>query len=108
MATPPLNPVTWPVGETVATDVVPMLQTPPEEPSVNATESPTQTEVEPTMIPALGNGFTVITLDVAQPPAASVYVIVSAPNPMPVTNPAGLTDAMLDELVLHTPEPPSV
>ena len=66
-------PATTPFVPTVAIDVLPLLQLPPEVPSVKFTDEPVQTLPAP-VIPA-GNGFTVTAVAIPHPtPGAMVSI----------------------------------
>lgn len=82
-----------------ATDGFDEYQVPPP-PSVNADVAPMQIVVFPVI--AVGNGFTVTTALVLQPPGI-VYVIVAVPEEVPVTTPLVLIVPIKILLVLHAP-----
>src|SRR5579859_7846419 len=101
MAVPNDIPVTVPLVPTVATDALLLLHTPPTSvPGPRVVVCPTQIPDVP--VNAGGIGLTV-TIIVAKHPVESVYVIVAVPPDIPVTNPEGLTVAILVALLLHEP-----
>jgi len=64
-ATPVNEPLALPI---VTIDVLVLVHTPPEAPSVNVVVPPVTTEVLPDIVPALGNGLTVTTAVAAELP----------------------------------------
>jgi hypothetical protein len=70
---PAAKPVTLPVlGSTVATEVVPLDQAPPETVLLNIMFDPIHTVEAPLIVPALGTGFTAITADAVCDPQTVV------------------------------------
>ena len=63
VAAPEAIPVTIPEDPTVATDAVLLLHVPPVALSDNAVVAASHTEVAPVMLPAFGEGFTVIVFE---------------------------------------------
>ena len=93
-------PVTNPVDDIVATEVVTLLQTPPPMASVSVSVNVWHIGALPDM--AVGCGFTVTTAVAKQPPAIE-YVIVAVPADTPVTTPVALTVAV--PVLVHVPLP---
>ena len=111
VAVPAVMPVTLPVEPTVAILVEPELHIPPPEASVKFIIDPAHTVIRPFIIPASGNGLTVIISVALKVPQLllTVYDIVAVPAVMPVRLPVEPTVAMLVEPELHIPPPePSV
>jgi hypothetical protein len=83
------------------------VQVPPLAVEVKVVTLPTQRAEVPVMVPALGAAVTVITKveeALAQPPVPlTVYVIVAVPAAAPVTTPALLIGAMLEEVEVQVP-----
>ena len=65
---PPPTPRTTPAPETVATDVIVLLQTPPGVGSESVIVLPTQTVDGPVIVPAVGATATVTVADAVQVP----------------------------------------
>jgi hypothetical protein len=104
-AVPPDTPVTVPVLVTVATDVLPLLHTPPEVASLSDMVEPAHM-IEPPLMDE-GSGLTVTTVVAMQLPP-NVYVIVVVPELTPETIPDAPTVATAVLLLLHVPPPASV
>jgi hypothetical protein len=83
------------------------VQVPPLPVELKVVTLPTQRAEVPVMVPALGAAVTVITKveeALAQPPVPlTVYVIVAVPAAVPVTTPALLIGAMLEEVEVQVP-----
>ena len=62
------------IWTTVATDVVLLLQVPPDTLLLNMMVDPTHTEEAPLIVPALGTGFTVMVADAVVDPQIFVTV----------------------------------
>jgi hypothetical protein len=77
--------VTIPVEPIVAVPVIDDDHVPPDVALVRVILAPTHTLVAPDIVPAVGSGFTVITLlEEAEPHAVvMLYVMVSAPEVIP-------------------------
>ena len=105
--TPADTPVTIPPVELmVATDVLTLVQPPPETPSLSVIIAPTHTGTFPVM--PVGVGLTVIVSASAQPPV-TVYEIMVVPRANPDTIPEDAP--MVATVVLpltHVPATPSV
>lgn len=67
VSTPAVTPVTIPEASTVATRVLVLLHTPPVTEPVTVMVLPAHTAVGPDIVPAVGNGFTVITVVLIHP-----------------------------------------
>ncbi len=81
VADPGATPLTMPVLLTAAIEVLLLLHVPPVLPSVNVITESTATALEPVIVPAAGNGFTVNAVDTAlaaQEPAYAVNVYTPA------------------------------
>ena len=102
IAVPAATPVTMPLtGSIVATPVLPLVQLPLPDASLNDVLASGQTSIVPSI--AEGSGFTVTTAVVIQP-MEDVYVIVAVPGLKPVTTPnKALTGAIVMSLLLHVP-----
>ena len=98
---PPATPVTMPPADTLATEGVPLLHTPPGTVLVSSDVWPTQTFADPLI--GAGNGFTVTIRTALQPVTGSVYIIVSRPALIPVTTPVAETVPIAGVVVLHAP-----
>ena len=101
------------VAPTVATEVLPLLQTPAPPDAVaslNGMVKPVHTLPGPVIVPANGDTSTVtIVVVVADPQNAlvSVYIMVVVPTLIPVTMPeVEPTLPLLGILLLHVPVPP--
>lgn len=94
-------PVTTPLLFTVATDVLPLLHTPP--PVVEDSDAvvPTQTVTAPAGVIAEGNGLTKSVVPVVHVPM--LYVMVVVPPATPVATPPELMVAMAVLLLAHAP-----
>jgi len=97
--TPNTDPV---VADTLAIDVLLLLQLPPVVASDNVVESPTQTDVLPVI--TAGTGFTVIGVALMHP-VDKVYVIDNVPDVTPVTIPVEPTVANAVLLLAQVPPP---
>lgn len=101
-----VSPVTNPVRlPTEATEGFELLQVPDPEGSENVMADPRQTVAAPEI--AAGNAATVTGREVAQP-VGSVYVIVSVPGEIPVSNPGPVKDPTALLLLVQVPLPASV
>ena len=91
----------------LATEAFIVVQVPPLPVELKVVTLPTQRAEVPVMVPALGAAVTVITKveeALAQPPVPlTVYVIVAVPAAVPVTTPALLIGAMLEEVEVQVP-----
>ena len=87
------------------TEGVTLLHVPPAAASVNAVFAPAQTRAVPVIVPGLGDGLTVTTLDAASVPQllVIVYEILVVPAEMPVTTPNASTVPLAGFTLLHTP-----
>jgi hypothetical protein len=105
MVVPAEAPVTIPVVPIVATVVVPLLQVPPEVPSLKVVVAPEQIPVPPVM--AAGAGLTVNPVVVRQIPNENVIVVLPTKSPFttPVVEPIVATVVLL--LVQLPPPMPS-
>jgi len=94
-------PVTTPLVDTVATEVLLLLQLPEAEPSLRLVVEPWHTEATPSIDD--GNGLTVTTAVVWQP-VGNTKMIVEVPADSPVTTPVvPPISAMPVALLLHVP-----
>jgi hypothetical protein len=91
----------------LATEAFIAVQVPPLPVELKVVTLPTQRAEVPVMVPALGAAVTFITKveeALAQPPVPlTVYVIVAVPAAVPVTTPALLIGAMLEEVEVQVP-----
>lgn len=83
---PAVMPVTTPDASIEPTAGALLLQVPPLTVLVRVTVRPVHTLVEPDMVPAVGEGFTVTGVSLMQP-VGSAYVMFTVPVPAPVTTP---------------------
>jgi hypothetical protein len=74
VAEPAATPVTTPLASIDAMALLLLPQIPPVIPSVIVVVAATQTDTEPTIVPAVGKAFTVIVVEVAAVPQAVVTV----------------------------------
>lgn len=103
-ALPLLTPPTTPEEFTVATDVLPLVHTPPVTTSVNTVVPAGHKAAVPEIVPAFGSGFTVTIAEVTAVPQTFVteYVMRAVPAATPETVPP-LTVATPELLLLHVP-----
>jgi hypothetical protein len=81
-----------------------LLQVPPVAVDDKVIFAPGQTLPAPVIVPAVGNGSTVITyMATADPHPVAVYFIVSVPAATPVTTPVLLIVAILGKVLLQVP-----
>ena len=101
VSVPAKTPVTTPL-ETVAFALA-VLHVPPLAASLRVILAPTQTLVAPVIVPATGNGLTVITCVATAVPQllVTVYCMLSVPVATPVTTPPETVAFAF--VVLHTP-----
>jgi hypothetical protein len=94
-----------PVEVTLAMPGTVLDHVPPVVASVKVEDEPIQILLTPTIVPALGCGFTNIVLSTEVVPhvLVDVYLIVSSPVVKPVTTPVELTVAIDKNTLLHTP-----
>jgi len=104
-APPGLTPVTIPVGATMATKVLLLLQLPPVAGSVKPVVAAIHTPAAPEIVPAMGKGITVMgCVAITDPQALETrYVIVAPPPDTPVTIPVAPTVAIAVLPLLQTP-----
>ena len=102
---PDVRPFTTPDAFTVATTVLVLLHTPPVVASVNVVDEPAIIVAVPLIVPAAGEGLTVITwVAAAVPqPLVTVYDMVVVPDVRPITIPEAFTVATTVLVLLHTP-----
>ena len=107
VSAPAETPVTTPEALTVATAGVTLLQVPPVVPEAlaRAIVAEGQTTARPVMVPATGNGLTVIIADATAVPQllVTVYLMVSVPPATPVTPPKEEMLATLSVELLQVP-----
>ncbi len=108
LAVPAETPVTIPVVPTVATDVLPLVQAPPEVVLDKVVTPPTQTLNVPDIEPTDGSALTVTTFvtNAAHPKLfVTVYVTLAVPAATPETMPVEPTVATAILLLVHVPPP---